>query len=102
MNDPGPRRLGEALDVLLGTFNAPSSDVLFTVFGCWDQIVGPAAARHCKPISLDSGRLVVAASDPMWASEIGWLSSTIVNRINDTCGSNRVESMVVRVVPDFS
>ena len=92
--------VGRALERLLGGLNAPSSDVLAVVFGRWDEVVGPAAARHCRPLAIEGERLVVVAFDPVWASELRWLAASVIDRINEMSGEQRLRSMSVRVEAD--
>lgn len=93
--------VGRALERLLGTLNTPSSDVLTTVFGRWEEVVGPAAAQHCRPLAVEGDRLVVVASDPVWASELRWLAASVIDRINEMSGEKRLCSMSVRVAADY-
>jgi len=90
--------VGETLERLLATMNAPPVDVLATVFGKWQEIVGPTLARHCKPASIDGATLIVEVSDAVWATELRWLASTVVGRLNEMCGSARFSALIVRVV----
>ena len=94
-----PIPVGEALERLLDAIEAPSTDVLATVFGRWDEIVGPAAAQHCRPVAVEEDVLVVEASDAVWASELKWLSGSVIDRINEVCDQSRLRSVSVRVGP---
>ena len=92
-----PVPVGEALERLLNVIDAPSTDVLATVFGRWAEVVGPAVAQHCRPIAVEEDVLVVEASDAVWASELQWLSSGVIDRINEICDQSRLRSVSVRV-----
>ena len=93
----GPQRLATALDRLLGTMRAPTVDVLDAVFTRWDEIVGADVAAHSRPVAIDGGELIVAASDPTWASELRWLETAVLERCAEVTGSDRVSRVVVRV-----
>ena len=93
----GPRRLGDALDHLMGTMKAPSTDVIDTVFGHWSEIVGDDVARHTRPVAIDGAELVVAASDPSWASELRWLEKPLLARVAEVTGTTAIERVKVRV-----
>lgn len=95
----GPVPLTDALDRLLGSLDAPPPDLLSTVFQRWEEVVGPAVARHCRPAAIEEDRLVVLASDATWASEVQWLASEVLARINEMSVTGRLESLTVRVVP---
>ncbi len=97
MTTRGPVPVGKALERLLDDLAAPPPDVLATVFGRWEEVVGPAAAQHCRPVAVEGERLVVVASDTVWASELQWLSSSVLERINAICEGSRLRSLSVRV-----
>ncbi|MCY4279320.1 MAG: DUF721 domain-containing protein [Acidimicrobiaceae bacterium] len=91
--------LSESLERLLDSMDAPPADLLSTVFGDWAQIVGAEVARHCRPVSLDGDRLVVEAADPVWASELKWLSDQLLRRLAETPSGDRLKAITVRVAP---
>lgn len=95
--DRGPERLGRALDRLLGTLSAPSTDVLDTVFRRWPEIVGEDVAAHARPVAIDGDTLTVEAEDPTWASELRWLRNEVVARVAEVAGSDRISRVEVRV-----
>ena len=81
----------------MGTMRAPSVDVLQGVFGRWPEIVGPDVAEHTRPVSIDGDELVIAATDPSWASEVRWLEKQLLERIAEVCGTERIRTLKVRV-----
>lgn len=95
----GPKRVGEALERLLGTLEVPPTDVLTTVFARWEEVVGAEVARHCRPAAVEGDRLVVVATSPVWASEFQWLSEQVLDRINQLSGARLLQSLTVRVEP---
>ena len=97
--EDAPVPLGDALERLLGSMDAPPADLLSTVFQRWEEVVGPEAARHCRPAAIEEERLVVLASDATWASEVQWLASAVLARINEMSTAGRLESLTVRVAP---
>jgi len=97
--EDAPVPLGDALERLLGSMDAPPADLLSTVFQRWEEVVGPEVARHCRPAAIEAERLVVLASDATWASEVQWLASDVLARINEMSTAGRLESLTVRVAP---
>lgn len=89
--------IGEALERLFGSLDAPPVDLLSTVFQRWEEVVGSEVARHCRPAAVEGERLVVLASDTTWASEVQWLASAVLARINEMSTAGRLESLTVRV-----
>ena len=94
-----PIRLTDALERVLGSLDAPPADLLATVFRRWEEVVGAEVARHCRPAAIEDGRLVVLASDSVWASEVQWLANEVLDRINKMSATGRLESVTVRVAP---
>ena len=96
---PEPVRLDGVLDQVARTAGLPASSVLKSVFGRWDEIVGTGVADHAQPLSLVDGKLVIAVDQPGWATQVRYLSSQIVTRVNDIAGPGAVEEIHVRVRP---
>lgn len=67
------------------------------IWARWAVIVGPEIAAHAQPTSLRDGILRVKADSPVWATEIGYLSSEIKKRANSV-----VDREVVREVRVWS
>jgi len=95
--EEGPRRVGESLDRLLGTMEAPPVDVLTTVFGRWAELVGEDLAAHSRPTALDRDRLVVTCDSAAWASEFRWLETEVLQKVARVTGSKRISALTVRV-----
>jgi predicted nucleic acid-binding Zn ribbon protein len=66
------------------------------VFGRWDDAVGETVATHVRPVRLDDGVLTVEADDPAWATQVKFLTTTIVSRLAEVAGVH-VERLEVRV-----
>lgn len=86
-SSPGPHRLKDVLDSVGKRMGLGKAAETGTVWARWDEIVGPANARHCEPSSLRRGVLRVRASSPTWATELGYLSSAIKDRANELAGA---------------
>ncbi len=97
--DEEPIKFADALERVLGSLGVPSSDLLSTVFHRWEEVVGADVARHCRPVAVEGERLVVTASDSMWASEVRWLADQVLARVNELSSTDRLKSITVRVAP---
>jgi predicted nucleic acid-binding Zn ribbon protein len=60
--------------------------VLGAVFSRWDEIAGPALARHARPLRLTPGELVVAVDEPAWATQVRSLASELLQRVGEVAG----------------
>ncbi len=94
-----PRPVGDSLGVLAHHLGAPPPEALARLFQQWEGLVGPAVAAHARPVSLVRGTLVVAADQPGWAAQLGWLSDDILRRLAEALGPGVVTELVVRVRP---
>lgn len=92
-----PKQLGSSFERLLRTMKAPSTDVLKAVFLRWPEIVGEDVAAHARPSLIDDRTLLVVADDPAWASQLRWLESELVAKIAEVSGSDRIQTVKVRV-----
>lgn len=68
-----------------------------SVFRSWDDAVGAQVAAHARPISLDDGRLLVEVDQPGWATQLRYLSATLIARLDAVIGAGVVRSIEVRV-----
>jgi hypothetical protein len=98
--DPAPpRRLSDSLDRVLAGLGRPSVDVLDVLRDRWEELVGPAAAEALRPLGIEHGTLVVAVSEPAWASHVRWLGAELVARAGEVLGPGVVTAVEARVRP---
>ena len=71
----------------------------FGVFTRWAEVVGEEVAAHATPVSLASGTLVVSVDHPTWATELRYLQSLVLGRLDEAVGAGVVRSLEVRVRP---
>jgi predicted nucleic acid-binding Zn ribbon protein len=93
-DDPQP--LATALDGLLGDQGWRLAAAVGSVFGRWDQLVGPDVAAHTRPERFSSGELLVIADSSAWATQVRLLAATLVRRLNEELGHGTVTRVVVR------
>jgi predicted nucleic acid-binding Zn ribbon protein len=94
-----PRPLSETLDRLVQGWGAGSTGTTKSLFADWEDIVGPQLAHRVRPRSLRQGTLVLAVSDPAWATQLRFLEAELIARIRTTTASSEVTAIQVRVVP---
>lgn len=94
-----PEPVSSALDRLSRRLGGPSSAVLRTIFGRWEELVGPTVAAHVQPLSLRGTTLVVAADAPAWATQMAFLGPDVAKKVNDDLGVSTVTSVEARVRP---
>jgi predicted nucleic acid-binding Zn ribbon protein len=52
------------------------------VLQCWAEIVGTAAAKHSRPLSMQRDVLRVATSSAAWAQNLTFSRRTLLNKLN--------------------
>jgi len=100
--DPGPRRLGDTLDEALARLVPPnlpshaSAGLLSVIFTRWEEIAGPAMARHVRPIRISRTTLVVTADRPAWATQVRLMGPRLLARLGEVTGESpeRLEVIV--------
>jgi predicted nucleic acid-binding Zn ribbon protein len=70
-----------------------------TLFERWSEFVGETMGAHCRPVSLRGGVLLVAVDDPAWSTEVRFLETTLIARLNAEMGESAIGSIEVRVRP---
>jgi len=94
---PEPKSLKASLDRVARTLGGPDAGSLSGVFGQWADIVGPQLAAHARPLSLSSGVLIVAVTEPAWATELTYLNSELLRRFGEALGEGVVQRVEVRL-----
>jgi len=96
----GPVRIGDALGEVASHLGAGRADVVGTVFGRWNEIVGASVAEHVRPVRIDGNTLILHADHPAWATQIRLLASEILTALSNACGPDEApERIDVRVRP---
>jgi predicted nucleic acid-binding Zn ribbon protein len=67
-----------------------------SMFGRWDEIVGPELAAHTRPDSFAAGELTVIADSTAWATQVRLLAAALVRRLNAELGDGAVRRVKVR------
>lgn len=83
-----PRPLGLALDPVRDEL-APRT-LLADVQRAWPRAVGDSIATHATPTTERAGVLTVACEASVWAQELDLMGPSIVARLNEILGSDRV------------
>lgn len=94
MAEPVP--ISKSLDSIMKSLRGTDRIQIGGVFGRWDDAVGATVAAHVRPVRLDQGVLTVEADDPAWATQVKFLASTIMSRLEEVAGV-QIERVDVRV-----
>jgi predicted nucleic acid-binding Zn ribbon protein len=94
-----PRPIGDSVDRLLRGLGNPGLAAVRTVFSDWDALVGPEAAAHVRPVSLDGQCLLVVVDEPGWATRFRYEQAGLIQRFAAELGEGVVTRVDVRVRP---
>ena len=97
-DDDEPVTIGRSLDGVVRSLRGPSRREVGGLFGRWSEAVGEQVAQHVRPVKLDRGVLTVEVDDPAWATQVKFLTATIVERLRAVAGVE-VRELTVRVDP---
>jgi len=79
------------------SLGGPDSGSLSGLFGRWADIVGSDLAAHARPLSLSAGVLVVAVTEPAWATQLTYLEAELLGRFREALGEGVVAHVEVRL-----
>ncbi len=91
-----PQALGAAIEGLVGEEGWELAVATGSIFGRWQQIVGPELAEHTAPETLADGELTVIADSTAWATQLRLLSAQLLLRLNAELGDGAVRRVRVR------
>ncbi|MEX1009010.1 MAG: DUF721 domain-containing protein [Acidimicrobiia bacterium] len=94
-----PVPIADALARVQAELGLPQSSVLRALTDRWDEVVGTDVAAHARLEAVRDGTAAIAVDSPLWASQLRYLESDIVDRANDLVGSGIVRGIRVRVDP---
>jgi len=66
------------------------------MWAAWEDIVGSELISHCEPVRLAGRVLVVRAASPVWATQLRYLTTQLLERSASVLGAGSVRE--VRVV----
>lgn len=94
-----PRSVGSSLDRVARRLGVGEASTLPTLFDGWQDLVGEGIASRTEPRSLRGTTLVVSVDDPSWATQLRWLESDVLARIEAVVGPGAVTGLELVVRP---
>ena len=67
------------------------------VSAAWTDIVGEDLTAHCEPVRLAGRVLTVRAASPVWATQLRYLTSQLVERADAVLGPGSVREVNITV-----
>lgn len=96
---PDPRPIGEALAELVQRQGWSQRLAASTLWARWEEVVGPELVRHCQPVRLAGGILVVRASSAVWATQLRYVVPGLLANLAEVLGEPLVEEVRLVVGP---
>lgn len=94
-DDRDPQPLGDAARGWSATPDVHRELTSARIFTEWPSVVGAELAQHCRPHTLEAGRLIIEAESTAWATQLRLLSSVLAARLHQEVGG-LVTSIEVR------
>ncbi|MFC3997865.1 DUF721 domain-containing protein [Nocardiopsis sediminis] len=91
-----PQLFGEAARAWLIDHGWQEQVAIGGVFGRWADIVGEFNAQHLRPVTYDSGELVIAADSATMAAHARAMTRDLLRRLNEELGHGTVQRIKVQ------
>jgi predicted nucleic acid-binding Zn ribbon protein len=92
-----PMSIADALARVQAELGLPETDALRTLTDSWVTIVGDDVAAHARLEALRDETISIAVDSTLWATQLRYLETDIVERANALVGSRVVQEIRVRV-----
>jgi hypothetical protein len=92
-----PQRLGDTLLKLLNNHLKPQSQRFAQVADAWQQLLPAELLSNCRIISLEGGRLKVAAKSPAHLFELRLCSCALMKELAVRCPRARIQSIDITI-----
>jgi len=81
------RRISESLSLLTDRLGkGGDARTLSAIFSRWEEVVGAPVAAHAQPLSLRAKELLVEVDHPTWATQLRFLTDTILEKLSLVSG----------------
>ncbi len=95
--DDGPVEVASGLNRVLRSLGAPSADAVGSLFEDWPALVGEQVAAHVRPLRLSDRTLVLGVNEPGWATQVRWMATELLSRLEEGLGPGVVTAIDVRM-----
>ena len=92
-----PVQLSDALAAVGRELGIPAGNVHGALDDHWVDVVGADVAAHARLVSVRDGVLTVSVDDPIWATQLRYLETAVLEGASAVVGAGVVTAMRVRV-----
>ena len=96
MADDEPVPLRHSIEQVFEFLGAPPIEVVASLRGRWEEIVGPGLAEATEPVAVVEGVLTVRCDDGAWASQLTWMEAQIKARYEQVFPGRTLTKVVVQ------
>jgi len=94
-----PVSIGDALARVQAELGLPETDALRTLTDAWENVVGVDVAAHARLEAVRDETISIAVDGTLWATQLRYLETDIVERANALVGTRVARAIRVRVEP---
>jgi predicted nucleic acid-binding Zn ribbon protein len=91
-----PVPITTSIDSIMSSLRGTDRVQIGGVFGRWADAVGESVADHVRPVRLDQRVLTVEVDEAAWATQVKFLSATIIRRLREVAAVD-IERIDVRL-----
>jgi predicted nucleic acid-binding Zn ribbon protein len=91
-----PVPITTSIDSIMSSLRGTDRVQIGGVFGRWIDAVGENVADHVRPVRLDQRVLTVEVDEAAWATQVKFLSATIIRRLREVAAVD-IERIDVRL-----
>jgi predicted nucleic acid-binding Zn ribbon protein len=91
-----PVPITTSIDSIMSSLRGTDRVQIGGVFGRWVDAVGENVADHVRPVRLDQRVLTVEVDEAAWATQVKFLSATIIRRLREVAAVE-IERIDVRL-----
>ena len=88
------KHVGRELQVLLSEWMEKPQSRGPVLGRIWEEAVGEAVSRHCRPLILEDSVLMVEVTDLAWKPQLEAMSADLIRKVNTALGKPWVRRIV--------
>ena len=92
-----PVSITDALARVQAELGLPETDALRTLTDAWENVVGADVAAHARLEAVRDETISIAVDGTLWATQLRYLETEIVERANALVGTRVARGIRVRV-----
>jgi len=92
-----PKEIGGLLEQQFNKMGFKEQYYAYQLHKGWEELVGPRLAKRSSPGTLQKGRLVVVVTDPIWMTQMRFMSKQLIYKFNKALNKSVVKEIYFKV-----